>query len=135
MHPFSFPSITYTITVPPVANAPHASACSGLTNITASGATLNWTYTDADSDAQTNYQIQVATDAAFTAIVQSVGSTGDTSIANTRSKIITGLLPRTQYYARVKTHNDANTWSTYSACGAGFITLGCAEGQYYCHTD
>lgn len=119
---YSFPSITYTVTVPSVSNTPQATACNGIGNITASGATINWTYSDADNDPQTNYSIEVATDPAFNNMYDSWTAPDNTDVTNVRSINITGLGPNTQYYARVKSYNDTNDWRDYGTCVDGFKT-------------
>jgi hypothetical protein len=122
--PYSFPSITYTITVTGTPNTPHISTCTTPTNITKDSATVNWSYTDADNNPQTQYQVQLSkksfsdptfstsTDVAFSGIG-----------TNATSHTFTGLTPNTTYYSRVRTYNITNAWSVYSSCASSFTTL------------
>ncbi len=119
---YQFPKLTYTITVPPNPNVAQVSACQSVTNVNQNSAKLNWSYTDADNDAQTNYQIQVSTNSSFTNIVKSIAAPANTNVSAIRSASISGLAPNTTYYARVSTYNNANTWSGYSVCSGGFTT-------------
>jgi hypothetical protein len=118
---YSFPSITYTITVPHTTNTPQVVSCTGVNPVTATNATVNWSYTDADNDPQSNYQVQVATDSAFSNIVKSV-TAGAANPAATRSALTDSLTPNTQYYARVRAYNATNQWSQYSMCAGSFTT-------------
>lgn len=121
---YNFPSIEYTVTVPETPNTPHTSSCKGISDVTASSATVKWDYSDADLDPQTSYSIQIATDKDFKNIVKALTApSGD--VSGVRTQNITGLTPNTTYYARINTYNDANNWNAYSTCGDnGFTTDG-----------
>lgn len=66
------------------------------TSITTGGFTVNWS----DSNFETSYEIQIATDAGFVTVVQNT-----TATANATSKAITGLSNWTSYWARVRSVN------------------------------
>jgi hypothetical protein len=114
----------FVITVLSTPNTPHISTCTTPTNITKDSATVNWSYTDADNNPQTQYQVQLSkksfsdptfstsTDVAFSGIG-----------TNATSHTFTGLTPNTTYYSRVRTYNITNAWSVYSSCASSFTTL------------
>ena len=119
--PFSFPSITYTITVPTLANYPQVSSCAGTTVNSPTSATVNWTYSDSENDLQTGYKVQIATDSLFNNIIMAFVNPPNTDVSNVRSVQINGLSTNTTtYYSRVMTHNDVNGDSVYDACTSGF---------------
>lgn len=131
---YSFPSITCRVTVPPRPNRDHEVECKNIDPISDSNARVNWTYSDADQDVQTNYQIEVATrnDFAQNSIVKRETAPANTNIATVRHKLISDLAPNTQYYVRIRAYNPVNNWSDYSVCSGGFKTLeegGCPAGQ------
>ena len=129
---YSLPSITYTITVPPIVNVNHTVACNGANPISDRGATINWAYSDIDNDPQTNYQIQIATDSAFNAIIHSIVAPANTNVASVRNTAISSLNPNTRYYTRVRAYNNTNLWSNYSVCSGSFTTTNttsCPAGQ------
>lgn len=119
---YSFPSITYTVTVPQTVNLEQITTCTPVTNITKNSATVNWSYTDVDNDPQTNYQVQIATDSAFTNIVDSITAPANTDVSTVRSVVVTGLNANTTYYSRVRTYNTVNGWSVYTNCAGSFKT-------------
>jgi hypothetical protein len=121
---YSFPSITYTVTVPPVPNTLHVSTCTGTSAITKDSATVNWSYTDVDPlDVQTQYQVQLSTksysDSGFTNADIVFSSSSASSVTN---HTFTGLTASTTYYSRVQTYNATNGWSGFSSCAFGFTT-------------
>ncbi len=123
--PVRYPTVYFPVKVSAPATASSTvTSCSDTTNITSTGATINWTYTDGENKPQTNYQIQIATNSSFNSdtIVQSVAAPSNTDVSNIRSAAITGLNANTTYYARVRSDNGT-TWSDYSSCGSGFTTL------------
>jgi hypothetical protein len=78
---------SYAMVIPPVAPA---------TNITASGFTANWGAPA--TGIVSNYVLDVATDAAFTNLVQGYSSL----MVNATSQAVTGLAQQTKYYYRVR---------------------------------
>ena len=83
-----------------VVTLPPAPVASAATAITATSFTANWNA----STAATGYRLDVATDAAFTALL---GSYNDIDATNVTSKSITGLTPGTTYYYRVRAYNGS----------------------------
>ena len=82
--------------------------CPRPTNLTASNiggrtATLSWT----ENGTATNWVLQYATDASFTENLT------ETNVSGTPTNGLTGLMPETTYYARVKSvlGNDESSWS------------------------
>ncbi|MBR5912011.1 MAG: fibronectin type III domain-containing protein [Bacteroidales bacterium] len=77
----------------------------GLTasNIGGRTTTLNWT----ENGSATNWVLQYTTDASFTEDLT------ETNVSGTPTKGLTGLMPETTYYARVKSvlGNDESSWS------------------------
>lgn len=69
----------------------------------------NWTYFDADSDTQTAYQVQLATDAGFTAIVEDSGTVVSTALFYSAT-----ITTAQTYYRRVKVRTGATNWSDWS---------------------
>lgn len=127
---YSFPSITYTINVPATNNTPHVVTYEKADGIQADKATIHWTYTDADNDAQTNYQVQISDKADFSNIITSYAyTTGD--VATMRSISATGLTPSTIYYVRVKAYNNTNAWSNWS--NGTFTTTSLSGGTCSCN--
>lgn len=107
---YSFPSITCRVTVPPRPNRDHEVACNNIDPISDRDAQVNWTYSDADNDVQTNYQIEVATRSDFDpdSIVKRKTAPANTNVATVRNKLISDLAPNTQYYVRIRAYNVAN---------------------------
>lgn len=72
-------------------------------NIAGRTATLNWT----ENGTTTNWVLQYATNNSFTENLSEV------SVSGAASKDLTGLMPETKYYARVKSvlGNDESSWS------------------------
>lgn len=99
--------------------------CNTLDSISDVGARVNWTYTDASQNPQTNFEIQIATrsDFATTSIVKMVTAPQNITVASARNIFITGLNADTQYYARARGYNAVSLWSDFSVCPGGFKTL------------
>jgi hypothetical protein len=119
---YSFPSVTYNVTVLEGENAPQVSSCASpisSSDIRDTSANIRWNY--ADSDAQTNYQIQLSPNSNFSSITKSIVAPSGQNVSSIRVAQVTGLTPETNYYARVRTYNPENGWSEYSSCG-GFKT-------------
>jgi titin len=76
-------------------------------NITRSGFTLSWEYPFPQPD---GFEIQVATDISFTAIVQTFPDVG----ADLTSQSMSGLSRNTRYYVRIRSFSavGAGPWST-----------------------
>lgn len=125
---YKLSSFTYSVTVlaPAVVTAggngntnnAQVTVCSGVDYIAQTSANVKWSYSDAENNTQTAYNVQLATDSGFTYIVAQGEGTGAFNARN-----ITGLTPNTTYYARVATKNDYNGWSGYSNCSGSFTTL------------
>lgn len=114
-HPYSFYPAIYIVSVTEAANLPHTTTLNPVTSITQSGATINWSYSDPENNPQTNYQILVATDSAFTNIVKNIQKT-TTNVASLRSvNISQGLVANTTYYVKMRTYNDTNAWGSYTS--------------------
>lgn len=122
-YPYNFYPAMYMVTVTEAVNLPQTTTLNPVTSITQSGATINWAYSDPENDAQTNYQIVVATSSNFTTgIVKNITKT-TTNVSSVRSYTISqGLSPNTLYYVRVRTYNETNGWSAYSS-SRSFTTL------------
>jgi hypothetical protein len=103
-------SVAITILAVPV--APTATAA---TLITANSFSVNW---NAVAGA-TNYFLDVATDAGFTALV---GIYSNLSVGNVITRSVTGLSPTTTYYYRVRANNGF--CSGPSSVSANITTLG-----------
>jgi flagellar hook assembly protein FlgD len=84
-----------------VASAPSAPANINISSITTSGFTVNWSV----SANASNYELDVATDSAFTSIVPGYN---DLTV-NGVSQAVTGLDDNTIYYARVRASNNLGT--------------------------
>ena len=80
----------------------HAPVASAATAITAISFTANWSA----STAATGYRLDVATDAAFTALLVSYNNV---DVGNVTSTSVTGLTAGTTYYYRVKAYNGSGT--------------------------
>jgi len=92
-------SVTVTIAINPVNDAPVASA---VTAITQTGFSADWTA----STGATGYYIDVATDNAFTTFVTGFNNQ---NVANVVTYAITGLTANTTYYYRVRAYNTDGT--------------------------
>lgn len=122
-HAYSFYPAIYMVNVTEAANLPQTTTLNTVSSITQSGATFNWSYSDPENDSQTNYQILVATDSAFTNIVKNITKTGTTNVSSVRSYTISqGLSANTAYYVKMRTYNDTNGWGAYTA-NRTFTTL------------
>lgn len=113
-------------------NGPHNSSCASISNVTRTGATVNWSYSDPNGDPQTNYQVQISEDSEFDGDpVVAVTKGSATDVSKVFSAAVTGLTASTTYYARVRTFNDTDQWSSYSTCSQSFTTVGdiCPNGQ------
>lgn len=84
------------------------------------GLTFNWNApTDQGGSAPDTYEVQVARDAGFGAVVADFNSSvGGITAGSTYGA---PLLPGTPYYGRVRAHNAAG-WSGWSGTGAGTTT-------------
>jgi RHS repeat-associated protein len=78
--------------------------------------TLSWSYSDASALPQTQYHVDLATDAAFT---QNFVTSGDIASAATSWAVPSALTAGTTYYWRVKSYNGTS-WSPWSAT-ASFV--------------
>lgn len=67
-----------------------------------------WTYEDADGDAQDAYQVQLATDAGFTVIVEDSGTVASTESFYRHTTTTAGA-----YYRRVRVRTNGTDWSTW----------------------
>jgi hypothetical protein len=88
-------TVTAPILFPPVAL--------GATNITSTGFTANWSAVPG----VTNYQIDVAKLSSFGPVVHT--TTWDFNTGNVTSYTVTGLLPDTTYWYRVRTRNGTDS--------------------------
>lgn len=86
----------------------------GFTSVTATGFTVTWTD---NSTNETGFELQVASDAAFTTIVAS-----HTPAASATSQAITGLTTYTKYWARVRAVNSFGN-SSYASAGPQYTTF------------
>jgi RHS repeat-associated protein len=73
--------------------------------------TLTWSYSDAGVITQTQYHVDIATDAGFT---QNVVTSGDIAATSTAWAMPSALTAGTTYYWRVKASNGTS-WSPFSA--------------------
>lgn len=116
---YSFPSITYTVAS--TTNTPHLVTYERSSSVTDTSATIHWTYTDIDNDPQTAWQVQIATDSAFSNIIKAHAGS-DASLQTPTS----GLTPETTYYVRVRAFNNTNAWSEWDT---GSFTTTCTSDQ------
>jgi hypothetical protein len=77
--PFSFDSVDYTITVPPVKNNPPTVSCGNITT-TDNSATINWKYSDPENDPQTYYKVLVNNYSDGEELINLVGDNSNTSV-------------------------------------------------------
>jgi hypothetical protein len=115
-HNYTLNSLTYTIRVQNPNQAPTVSY-TGTTGIGYNTATANWSYSDVDGDPQVWSHVQIATDSGFGNII---ASPSQNSSATNMS--ISGLIPGTTYYPRVRVYNAVNGWTGY-VNGPAFTTL------------
>ncbi len=103
---YSFPSITYTVTVPAGNNEAPTAAWITPDPVSQSAAQIKWTYFDKENDPQTAYWIQISTSQDFSAstIVKSIS--GNSAAV---SQVIYDLAPNTVYYGRIRVMNAVNT--------------------------
>lgn len=98
----------------PVVSAVQINGTTGGSNVDSQYPTFSWTYTDADAQAQTYYQIQVAVDNLFTStsIIWDSEELFGADTSYTYPSTATALVPGT-YYVRIKA-KDAFEWGTWS---------------------
>ncbi len=119
---YTFPSTTYTIEAKLSSdNTLHIVTYDRASDITDTSATIHWTYTDIDNDPQTAWQVQIATDSAFSDIIKA--HAGSDSALRTPTS---GLTPETTYYVRVRAFNNTNAWSEWDT---GSFTTICTSDQ------
>ena len=93
------PTTTPTPTAAPTPRPPRALS---PTNRTATSFTANWS----SVNRATGYRLDVATDGSFTNYVSGYQ---DLDVGNTTSRNVTGLIPNTFYYYRVRSYNGNRT--------------------------
>lgn len=104
-------------------NTSQVITCPTPTEITTTGASVSWTYSDADSDPQTSYEVSVSKASNFSPIDKSVTPAAGTNVSGVRKVTLTGLAQGTKYYVHVRAKNAANDWGPgYATCGSGFTT-------------
>lgn len=120
---------TYSFSVYNPNSAPTVS-CIAPFDISYTTAEARWSYSDADGDAQTNVNIQVATNSNFTtnSIVADFNASGNgTTRTIGNGNLNSGNPPlseNTTYYTRVRVKNAVNTdWTGFSTCPGSFTTL------------
>jgi hypothetical protein len=106
-----FVTVSYTVptrpaSIPSVPNAPT------ISNIQQTQVTASWNTPAANGSTITSYQVQTAYTTAFTTGLATI-----TSPTWGTSRTITGLLPGTNYYVRVRAGNDVG-WGNYSVAQA-----------------
>ncbi len=105
-------AIYKNLLIDPIPATPVSSA-SSLLSSTGIGFIANWT----PVSGVTGYEIDVATDAAFTAGLTTIFVAG----ANTSSAAVTGLIPSTTYYYRVRSVSQYSV-ATYKSCSSATQT-------------
>jgi hypothetical protein len=118
---YTFPPLTYTITVGDSIPKPIASCVSPTA--TQDSITINWTHTDNGAGPQSQYVVELASDASFSDRVD--GGTGTTNTSHT----FTDLTANTTYYARVQTKGTTEM-SAWSSCGAITTTEDTQPGTF-----
>lgn len=81
--------------------------------------TLSWSYTDASALAQTQYHVDIATDAGFT---QNVVTSGDVASSAKAWAVPSALTAGATYYWRVKAYNGTS-WSPWSTTASFVYSL------------
>ena len=71
--------------------------------------TSQWSFTDADGDSQTAFQVQLATDAGFTSIVSDSGVTVSTALSYAHGALAAGT-----YHRRTKVRTRTADWSPWA---------------------
>ncbi|WP_336628449.1 MULTISPECIES: fibronectin type III domain-containing protein [unclassified Microbacterium] len=79
----------------------------GFSDVTPTTARVRFSFTTDGGSPINGWQLQYATDAAFTQNVVTISSSGTSDL--------TGLLPGTTYYARARGSNQARGWGPWSA--------------------
>lgn len=87
------------------------------TDISYNTAKANWIYNDSENDAQVKSHIQVSTDSGFNNIVFNASQNTVSTSFN-----ISGLIPGTTYYPRVRSQDSMGAWSNWSN-GPAFTTI------------
>lgn len=87
------------------------------TEISFNTAKANWKYTDEDGDPQLESYLQISTDPGFNSIIFNSSQLGQSNSFN-----ISGLLPGTTYYPRVRSQDSRGALSDWSN-GQAFTTL------------
>lgn len=107
--------LTYESNTAP--NAPSALSPAGSTVVADTTPDLSFLYDDPQSDPASKFQVQVATDAGFTAIVYDSGEVASSAADNTTITQTCGttLTRGTTYYWRAKAWDDAGLASAWSA--------------------
>ncbi|MCX8485998.1 MAG: IPT/TIG domain-containing protein, partial [Crocinitomicaceae bacterium] len=108
-----------------VLSVPPAPVTNSAGSITASTATVSW----AASAGATSYRLDVATDAAFTALVSGFN---DLNIGNVTSYTLTGLTVNTTYYYRVRGNNGSCSGANSSTISffTGFVVPATGSNSY-----
>ncbi len=125
---YSFDPIYYGVTVAPRPNQNAVVSCLTPTNMSTSGGTFNWKYTDAEGDAQSNYHFQLATDPGFANIIyKTVQGWGNGGMTTTGGSVVIPngtLFPGVTYYTRIQSYNGVNGWGNgFQNCAGNFTTL------------
>ena len=108
--------VTYESNTAP--NAPTVPSPASPSTTASQTPTLSWLYDDPQSDASSKYQVQVATDAGFTALVHDSGEVALVQADNTTMSRVwaTAALTRgVTYYWRVKVADAAGLFSAWSS--------------------
>lgn len=103
-------TFTYNFNVYANNNQPPSISCNA-NNISATGARINWNYTDQDGDSQSMSYIQVSADSNFSTLLYNELLYGSQNNIN-----ISRLTSGSKYYARVKV-SDGNTEGIWNNCG------------------
>ncbi len=106
-------------------SAPPAPVTNAAGSITTSSASVSW----AASAGATSYRLDVATDAAFTAMVTGFN---DLNVGNATSYSITGLTANSTYYYRVRGNNGSCSGGSSSAISffTGFVVPATGSNSY-----
>lgn len=95
-----------------------------LANSTTTTPRSTWTYYDADGDAQTDYEIEVASDDGFSSIVQDSGQVTSTAQYYDHAALVAGT-----YYRRLKVQTASTDWSEWSATSAFTIVAATSQTE------